>query len=191
MGKQVTAKLNYAKIAPRKARRVANTLKGLPVQEAEAQLLMRPQRPAPYLLNLLRSGIANAKNQKLDEKRLFVANVTVDQGPMLKRVMPRAMGRATLIQKKMSHITLTLEEKDIAPAQRFYIEKPEKKAKKKKTKNQPAQTQSAQKDQPSSQPQQSKKTVVVKDDVKKEKQELKSTERKQGFFKKIFRRKSI
>ncbi|MEK7612332.1 MAG: 50S ribosomal protein L22 [Patescibacteria group bacterium] len=127
--KQQVAKLNYLHIAPRKVRLVANTLKGLSAQEAEAQLLLRPQRSSKPLLKLLRSAIANAKqNHKLDPDKLIVGRIFVDQGPMLKRFLPRAMGRATPIQKKMSHVTIVLHESK-GRAERFIIQLPEKKKK--------------------------------------------------------------
>ena len=103
------AKLNYLHIAPRKVRLVANALRGLSVNEAEAQLLFRPQRSSEPLLKLLRSAVANAKNsQKLNADKLVIEAIQVNQGPMLKRFMPRAMGRATPIHKKMSHVILVL-----------------------------------------------------------------------------------
>jgi len=109
---QITAKLNYLHIAPRKVRLVASALKGLTVNEAEAQLLFRPQRSSQPLLKLLRSAVANAKNiNKLDPGALVVENIQVNQGPMMKRFLPRAMGRATPIQKKMSHVVLVLGER--------------------------------------------------------------------------------
>ena len=167
MNRQASAKLNYLKITPRKTRLVADVIKGLPVQEAEAQLLVRPQRAAGPLLKLLRSAVANAKNKELDVARLFVASVRVDQGPMSKRTLPRAMGRATLVQKKTSHIILVLEELAEAPTQRFNIEiiKKEKKPKKE-----------------------------AKSKPKKEKEEEKdkvAPKEKPGFFKKVFKRKSV
>src|SRR3989338_4570164 len=83
------AKLKYLHMAPRKVRLIADTLKGLPISEAEAQLLTRSQRVAGPLLKLLRSAIANAKNNaKLDSNKLFVESIRVDQGPMLKRILP-------------------------------------------------------------------------------------------------------
>lgn len=96
-------------MAPRKVRSVGDLVKGLSVNDAEAQLLVQTRRPAKALLKLLRSAVANAKsNQKLDPEHLFVQNVRVDGGPMLKRILPRARGSASPIQKKMSHVTITL-----------------------------------------------------------------------------------
>ena len=107
MEKEYTAKLSYLRMAPRKVRSVGDLIKGLPANEAEAQLLMQTRRPSKPLLKLLRSAIANAKNNGLaDLHHLYVASVRVDGGPMLKRMLPRARGSASPIQKKMSHVTL-------------------------------------------------------------------------------------
>src|ERR1700722_18961889 len=103
-----TAKLNFLRIAPRKTRSVADLIRGLPVDQAEAQLLVQRRRPAKALLKLLRSAVANAKNNKLNADHLFVKEIRVDGGPMLKRYLPRARGSASPLQKKMSHVTLIL-----------------------------------------------------------------------------------
>jgi large subunit ribosomal protein L22 len=103
-----TAKLNYLRIAPRKTRGVADLIRGLSVNDAEAQLLVQRRRPAKALLKLLRSAVANAKNNKLNEEHLYIKEIRVDGGPMLKRYLPRARGSASPLQKKMSHVTLVL-----------------------------------------------------------------------------------
>ena len=106
---QQVAKLNYLKIAPRKVRSVADLVKGLSANEAEAQLLVQRRRPAKALLKLLRSAVANAKsNKRWNPDHLFIADFRVDQGPMIKRFLPRARGSASPIQKKMSNVTLIL-----------------------------------------------------------------------------------
>ena len=106
---QQTATLRYLRMAPRKVRSVGDLVKGLSVNDAEAQLIIQRRRPAKALLKLLRSAVANAKtNQKLNAEHLFVQNVRVEGGPMLKRILPRARGSASPIQKKMSHVTITL-----------------------------------------------------------------------------------
>lgn len=97
-------------MAPRKVRFVADLLRGRTVNDAEAELMLHPRRAAKPLLKLLRSAVANAKQQKMDQATLIVAEIRVDQGPMLKRFLPRARGMATPIQKKMSNITLILGE---------------------------------------------------------------------------------
>jgi len=103
-----TAKLNYLRIAPRKTRSVADLIRGLSVNDAEAQLMVQRRRPAKALVKLLRSAVANAKNNKFNVDHLFVKEIRVDGGPMLKRYLPRARGSASPIQKKMSHVTLIL-----------------------------------------------------------------------------------
>jgi large subunit ribosomal protein L22 len=125
---QQKAQLRYLRIAPRKVRSVADLIRGLSVNEAQAQLAHVTRRPAQPLLKLLRSAVANAKNKKLDPDHLFIAEIRVDQGPMLKRILPRARGSASPIQKKMSHVLLVLGV-DEKLSSKFTI--PEKKKKKK------------------------------------------------------------
>lgn len=109
-------------MTPRKVRLVANLLKGLSVNEAEAQLMNMRKRAAPPLLKLLRSAAADvAHNKKQEPQRFFVESVRVDAGPMLSRYLPRARGMATPIQKKMSHVTLVLTEQTTPRPPRFTI----------------------------------------------------------------------
>jgi large subunit ribosomal protein L22 len=170
--KNAIAHLNYLHMAPRKVRRIAHTLKGLSVMEAEAQLLLRPQRSAEPLLKLLRSAAANAKNNgKMNGEKLVVEEIFVNQGAMMKRMLPRAMGRATPIQKKMSHVTIRLAEKDAVAAPRFVITPPPKKDKKEKTGASPKRHATTRSAEP--------KTSAEK------------ANEKSGFLKRIFRRKSI
>lgn len=134
--KHAIAKLRDLNIAPRKVRLVAATIKNLPVQEAEAQLLYHPQRSSVPLLKLLRSAVANAvENQKLDPKTLVISKLLVDPAPFLKRSLPRAQGRATPIAKRRSHITLVVAPSEKTTKQRFVITTPkkEKKVAEKKT----------------------------------------------------------
>lgn len=121
MNQSIIVSLQYLRVAPRKTRLIASALKGLSLQEAEAQLLMRSQRSAPALLKLLRSAAANARQQNINENSLIIKSIRVDKGPMLKRVLPRAMGRATTLQKKMSHIIVTLEQSEKLKSPRFVI----------------------------------------------------------------------
>jgi large subunit ribosomal protein L22 len=120
-----TVQLNYLKIAPRKVRSVADLVKGLSANEAEAQLLLERRRPAQALLKLLRSAVANATNNKrLNPDHLFIASIRVDQGPMLKRILPRARGSASPLQKKMSHVTLVLGVNEaLVPRYKIVVEK--------------------------------------------------------------------
>lgn len=129
MPQDITAQLKHLRIAPRKTRLAADVIRGLPVQEAEGQLLLSRRRASTALLKLLRSAVANAKNNnKLESTKLYIKEIRVDQGPVFKRFMPRAFGRVSLIEKKTSHITLVLGVSDKLSEQRFVIkEKPKKK----------------------------------------------------------------
>ena len=106
------AKLKHLRISPRKVRLVAGLIKGLPVKQAEIQLKFSTKRSTEPILKLLNSAVANAKeNGGASKDNLFVSNVIVDIGPTLKRWRARAMGRASSIMKRTSHITLILEHK--------------------------------------------------------------------------------
>lgn len=108
---QVTAKLNYLRIAPRKVRLVTALIRKKKVEEAQAVLNFTVKRASRPLLKLLNSAVANARNNlKLDPDNLYISKVTVDEGRKYKRWRARARGRAAEIQKKTSHITLILEE---------------------------------------------------------------------------------
>lgn len=110
---QVQAKLRHARTAPRKARLVANMIRGKNVNDAMNILMFTPKRVAEKFQKLLKSAIANAEeNHKvLDVDDLVVKNVLVDEGVTWKRNLPRARGMATMLRKRTSHITLILEEK--------------------------------------------------------------------------------
>ena len=106
----VNAVLRFARIAPRKARLVADAIRGLPVSQAEVRLRVLEPRAALLLEKVLKSAVANARqNFNLDPKELRVANVLVNEGPRLKRLMPRARGSANRILKRTSHIEVILE----------------------------------------------------------------------------------
>ena len=132
--KNATAYLKNLHMTPRKVRLVIDVVRGMPVMEAEAQLAMMRKRAAPAILKLLRSAIANAKDQKLAEARLTVSVIRVDQGPTMKRFLPRAKGSASPIHKMSSHVSITLAEsaKELKPV-RFAMIRPEKKAERTKS----------------------------------------------------------
>ena len=111
---EVKALLRHTRTAPRKARLVADLIRGKNVNDAINILQFTRKRAADTFQKLLKSAIANAEeNHKvLDVEDLFVKNVRVDEGVTWKRNMPRARGTSTMIQKKTSHITLVLEEKE-------------------------------------------------------------------------------
>jgi large subunit ribosomal protein L22 len=104
------ASLKFLRLAPRKVRLVADTVRGLPVGDALAALKYRPQAAAKPLAKLLRSAVANAENKggKVDVDALVIKTLTVDQGPKMRRFMPRAMGRAFRVEKKTSHVYVEL-----------------------------------------------------------------------------------
>lgn len=103
--------LRQAKIAPQKARLVADQIRGLPVESALDILSFSHKKAAVMLKKLLESAIANAENNDgADIDELHVKEIYVDQGPMLKRMQPRAKGRGCRILKRSSHITITVAE---------------------------------------------------------------------------------
>jgi large subunit ribosomal protein L22 len=109
---EASAKLKSVRLSPQKTRLVVDMVRGKAVQEALNILKFSPQRPADVVAKLVRSAVANAEQKGIaDVDRLFVKAVFVDQGPVLKRFMPRAQGRATKIRKPTSHITVVLDEK--------------------------------------------------------------------------------
>ncbi len=108
----VEAKLRYSRISPRKVRLVADLIRGLQVDEAEKVLQFTVKRSAMPILKVLKSAVANAEhNYNLKKIDLYISEITVDGGPIIKRYRPRARGVAFPIQKKTSHITIKLAEK--------------------------------------------------------------------------------
>ena len=109
---ETQAKLRNVRLSPRKARLVVDLVRGKGIQDAMNILQFSPQKTAPILSKLLKSAVANAEQKGVsDVDTLFVKTVMVDQGPVLKRFMPRAQGRASRIRKPTSHITVVLDVK--------------------------------------------------------------------------------
>ena len=104
---------NYRQ-SPRKVRLVAGLIKGKRVADAFVYLNALPKRASLPVHNLLASAVANAKNMGIDTENLIVENVTVNKGLVMKRSMPRARGSASRINKRTSHIALTLKENTVA-----------------------------------------------------------------------------
>ena len=104
------ASLSYLRVAPRKVRLVAANVRGLPVGDALAVLKYTSAAAAKPLAKLLRSAVANAeqKGGRVDVDALFVKTLNVDQGPKMRRFMPRAQGRAFRVEKKTSHVYVEL-----------------------------------------------------------------------------------
>ena len=110
---QASAKLSYARISSRKVKTVIDLIRNKNVGEAMAILKLTPKAAAEIVEKLLKSAIANAENNfGMDTEKLYVAEIFANQGPTLKRVRPRAQGRAFRIRKRTSHITVVLKEKE-------------------------------------------------------------------------------
>jgi large subunit ribosomal protein L22 len=108
---EVRAVTRYVRIAPRKARLITELIKGKPVEEALTILRFVPKKAARLVDKTLRSAVANAEqNPNIDVDTLYIKRIFVDGGPTMKRWRARAMGRATKILKRSSHITVILDE---------------------------------------------------------------------------------
>ena len=108
---EATAKARFIRISPQKARLVADTIRGKNVEDAITSLRFTPKKGARIIRKVLESAVANAsQNDSIDIDTLFVKTIFIDGGPMLKRIRPRAMGRASRILKRTSHITVVLDE---------------------------------------------------------------------------------
>lgn len=109
---EARAVLKYARISPRKVKIVLDLIRNKPVNVAMGILKNTPKSASEYLEKLLASAIANAENNhNMNKNELYVAECYATQGPTLKRIRPRAKGRAFKILKKTSHVTLVLKEK--------------------------------------------------------------------------------
>ena len=167
---EVTAKLRYLRIAPRKVRAVLDLIRGLDVISAEAQLNHLPKRAAQPILKLLNSAVSNAINQyPVKKEDLYIKKIFADEGPILYRFMPKAFGRAAPIRKRSSHVTIVLGiKKEVAPIKKEGEIKVKEELKP------------------------SFKKEEKKEEKKKEKSKKDSHLKKQeGFVKRIFRRKAI
>ena len=106
---EVAARLRFARLSPQKGRLVADQIRGLPVDKALDILAFSPKKGAAIMKKVLESAIANAEhNEGADVDELSVVRVFVDQGPTMKRIRPRAKGRANRILKRTSHITVAV-----------------------------------------------------------------------------------
>ena len=105
-----SAKLRYVRVSPQKARLVADMVRGQDVDDALKVLKFTHKRTAPMISKLIASAMANAtvKDPGVDVDALYVKTIQVDGGPVLRRFLPRAQGRATRILKRTSHITVEL-----------------------------------------------------------------------------------
>ena len=105
------AVFKYARITPRKARRVVDLIRGKRAGEAMVSLRFMPYRGAKIVEKVLRSVMSNAEQANApDSEQMTISRAFVDTGPVMKRMRPRAMGRANIIKKRMSHITIYLSD---------------------------------------------------------------------------------
>ncbi len=108
---EARAILRYARISPIKARQVLRQIQGKEAGEALYILKVIPKKAARITEKVLRSAIANAEQKGMDLDNLYIKKAVADEGPMYKKWMPRAYGRATMLRKRTSHITIILEER--------------------------------------------------------------------------------
>jgi len=117
---EAKAKARFVRVTPQKARRVVDLIRGKQAAEAVAVLKFAPQAAAEPVLKTVQSAVANAvegakrNSERLDEADLYISEVFVDEGPTLKRFRPRAQGRAGRINKRTSHITVVVSQREKA-----------------------------------------------------------------------------
>ena len=106
---EAVARLSYGRLSPQKSRLIADLVRGKSVQETLNILKFSPNKAAEVVAKLVSSAVANAEQKGVDDvDRLFVKEITVDGGPVLRRFMPRAQGRASRIRKPTSHVKVVL-----------------------------------------------------------------------------------
>jgi len=109
---ETRAVAKYVRISPRKVRLVIDQVRGKRVEEALNMLTFAPQKAAGIVKKVIQSAVANAEqNDNVDVDSLYIKKIYADEGPTLKRFRPRALGRATRIRKRTSHLTVVLDEK--------------------------------------------------------------------------------
>ena len=203
---EVKAQLNNLRRSPRKVRLVASALRGLDTKEAESQLRFLVKGSAQNFEKLLKSAISNAENNfGLSKDNLYIKDIVVDEGTKLKRWLPRAYGRASLILKRTSDVEMILAEKvegkdrkKIEKAQTIKDVKPEdvKEGQKKggKEAKEPAFTKApagADALAGRSAGKEEKKEIIKEREAKEFVDEKKKSEGARGFFRRVFRRKSM
>ena len=110
--KEARAYLRYLRVSPRKIQIVCDLIRDKDANDAMAILMQTPKAVSEPLMKLLKSAVANAENNlSMDPENLVVSQVYVTPGPILKRIQPRAQGRAFRINKRTSHVTLAVTEK--------------------------------------------------------------------------------
>ena len=104
----------YMRVSPFKARQVADLIRGKDVDEAVGILRYTNKKSAPMISKVLKSAIANAEhNYDMDTDALYVSEIYIDEGPIIKRMRPRAYGRADIRRHRTSHITVVVREREV------------------------------------------------------------------------------
>ncbi len=101
----------FARISPRKVKLIIDMIRGMRASDAVDLLKFAPQRSAKFVQKVVQSAVANANEQEANVEQLYITEAKVDPGPMLKRIRPKDRGRAFLIRRRMSHISITVDEK--------------------------------------------------------------------------------
>lgn len=110
---EARAEHKFARISPRKVKIVCDLIRGKDVKTAEALMMHTPKAASELMLKVLKSAVANAENNfDMDPDKLYVSETYANPGPILKRGMPRAQGRMYRINKRTSHITIVVAEKE-------------------------------------------------------------------------------
>ena len=110
---EAKAHMKYARISPRKVVIVCDLIRGKDTKTAKAILMQTPKAAAELMLKLLNSAVANAENNhNMDPDNLYISETYANPGPILKRIRPQARGRAHRINKRTSHITIAVAEKE-------------------------------------------------------------------------------
>ncbi|MBF7095987.1 50S ribosomal protein L22 [Alkalibacter mobilis] len=110
---EAKASARYVRVSPRKAKLVVDLVRGKSIGEAINILSLLPNKSAKVVEKVIKSAAANAENNfEMDPAKLFVSEIYADQGPTMKRFLAGSMGRASLIKKRSSHISVVLKEKE-------------------------------------------------------------------------------
>ncbi len=111
---EARAVAHYIRVSPLKARQVADLVRGKDIKEALGILRYTNKKSAPLINKVMKSAVANAEhNFDMDSDALYVAQIMIDEGPTLKRMRPRAYGRADVKRHRTSHITVVLKEREV------------------------------------------------------------------------------
>jgi len=111
---EARAVAHYIRVSPLKARQVADLVRGKAIKEALGILRYTNKKSAPLINKVLKSAVANAEhNFDMDSDALYVSAIMIDEGPTLKRMKPRAYGRADVMRHRTSHITVVLKEREV------------------------------------------------------------------------------